>query len=140
MKSQFAGIVKVKKQILNKTQMELSHARQRAYNIEKDILSLIDQISTIKTPKSGSFMLINQTHEQKRMLNVQKNGLEDELEGIQKQIFHLEEKYKNANKEYEKMNYLKTKEEEEFRKKEQKQEQTRLDEISIQLFARGVGS
>lgn len=140
MKSQFAGIVKVKKQILNKTQMELLHTRQKAYMIEKDILSLIDQITTIQTPKSGSFMLINQTHEQKRMLNVQKVGLEDELEGVQKQILYLEEKYKNANKEYEKMNYLKTKEEEEFRKKEQKQEQMRLDEISIQLFARGLES
>lgn len=138
MKSQFEGIVKVKKQLLDTAQMNLLQARQKAQNLEANILQIVSDIATIQTPTSGNFSLIAQVNEKKRILNVHKNQLTKELEGAKKLINHLENVYKHANKEFEKMNYLKTKEEEEFYKQAQKKEQLRLDEISIQLFARGM--
>lgn len=138
MKSQFEGIVKVKKQLLDTAQMNLLQARQKAQNLETNILQIVSDIATIQTPTSGNFSLIAQVNEKKRILNVHKNQLTKELEGVKKLINHLENVYKHANKEFEKMNYLKTKEEEEFYKQAQKKEQLRLDEISIQLFARGM--
>lgn len=138
MKSQFEGIVKVKKQLLDTAQMNLLQARQKAQNLEANILQIVSDIATIQTPTSGNFSLIAQVNEKKRILNVHKNQLTKELEGAKKLIYHLENVYKHANKEFEKMNYLKTKEEEEFYKQAQKKEQLRLDEISIQLFARGM--
>lgn len=136
MKSQFEGIVKVKKQLLDTAQMNLLQARQKAQNLEANILQIVSDIATIQTPKSGNFSLIAQMSEKKRILNVHKSQLAKNLEGINQLIKHLENEYKHANKEFEKMNYLKTKEEEEFYKQAQKKEQLRLDEISIQLFAR----
>lgn len=140
MKSQFDGIVKIKKQMLSVAQMNLLQARQKAQQLKRAILQVSQDITTIQIPKSGSFSLITQANEKKRILNIHKNQLASELEVINDLVTHLEQEYKKANKEFEKMKYLKTKEEEEYYKKEQKKEQIRLDEISIQLFARRMGS
>lgn len=136
MKSQFDGIVKVKKQLLDVAQMELLRARQKTMLIKGKISHITEEINHLQTPKSGSFSLVGQVREKMRLLTLNKEDLKRELKQAEMLVLESQELYTRANKEYEKMKYLQEKEREEFFKKLQKKEQIMLDEISIQLFAR----
>ncbi|WP_458700168.1 flagellar export protein FliJ [Sulfurospirillum sp. 1307] len=134
MKSKFTPIVKVKKQMMDRVETLLAKARYKEQNISKKLSFTCKQIEETKVPKEGSISLMLQFRENLKILRDEKSNLSRELEISQNEIKQLQDKYKRARMEYEKMKYLEKRDFEEWMKKIKKQEQLDLDEVSTMLF------
>lgn len=135
MKSRFDGIVKVKKQQLDLAQTALTRARNRANELSKQINFALEEILKVKMPTNGTFAEVSQTKQILDMARRQKKALEDELSQAKIKISNCQKAYEEANKELEKMVYLKDNEIAEKLKAIKKKEQLEMDEIALQLFA-----
>lgn len=136
MKTQFDGIVKVKKQELDQAEMTLMREREKVRILEDKVAKVFDDILSLEMPQKGTFAQIQQRRQVLDMARAQKNFLDREIESVKEQIRHCQKLYQYANKEFEKMSYLKEQEIAEKMKIIQKQQQKDLDEIALQLFAR----
>lgn len=133
--TKFTQIVKIKKQALEKIEINLTKSRNKLSMLKNELNDLLDQISNHKFPKKGSSIEINSNLAIIKIYNDQKNDLSEKINLTNKEIMHFEHLYKNAYLDYEKIKYL---EEEEIKKiilKAKKQEQLMLDEIATQRFA-----
>lgn len=136
MKTRFDSIVKVKKQKLDQAQMALLKQRDKQRVLEERIKRLNEDIISVKIPKKGSFMQMQHNRQMLSILRRQKEILANELVIVMQNVAHCQKLYEFANKEYEKMLYLKDEEIANKIKKMQKQAQKDIDEIAVQLFAR----
>lgn len=136
MKTRFDGIVKVKKQQLDQAEMTLLKAREKVRLIKEKISKLREDILSLKEPKSGNFMQMQQIRQMLNMLRKQNDLLINELHVAKQNVQNYQKLYEFANKEYEKILYLKDQEIASIIKKQEKRQQKELDEIAVQLFAR----
>lgn len=136
MKTRFDGIVQVKKQQLDQAEMTLLRARDKVRLIKEKIAKLKEDILSVKEPKKGNFMQMQQIRQMLNVLRKQNDLLTNELHVANKDVQNYQKLYEFANKEHEKMVYLKDEEIATIIKKREKKEQKELDEIAVQLFAR----
>ncbi len=139
MKSQFDGIVKVKKQELDKVEMLLLKARNRVKELEKLVQDAYDEILKAPMPTSGTIAQLSQSKELLSRARAKKELLDEQVSLAWQEIEKTQDMYNHALKEIEKMSYLQGQEIAKKLRERQKQEQKDLDEISVQLFARENG-
>ncbi len=136
MSSIYSKISKINKQKLDKVESELYVIRQVISKIEDEIRDIYKYIDSLIIPQNGDIKLLSSFQESRRMLNVQKDMLTNDLQAKRLELSKKQQEYKEAKLEHEKIKYL---EEEEIAKrleKLKKDEAKELDEISNQLFKR----
>lgn len=135
MKSKFDGIVKVKKQELDHAEMVLIKAKERVRRIEEMIEVVFKDILSLQMPTNGTYKQMQERRQTLEMIRRHKELLDFELLDTKQKVAKCQETYEIANREFEKMNYLKDEEIAQKIKAMQKQEQKDMDEIALQLFA-----
>ena len=135
MKSKFTSVVRVKKQEMDKVEAKLVVARLNVRSAEENLALLRARLDEFSLPKSGNIDELRQNLELINIARQELRACKERLEIAKKEVLHYENKYKNANLEYEKMRYL---EKEEFKreiKRIQKAEALALDEFAVMKFA-----
>lgn len=137
MKSKFADVAKVRKRALDHAELALLEAR----NLERSLTLLLEEVFqeliSIQMPQKGGISLLQQVGTTKMILQRQRKDLEGQLASAQQRVGQMQEAYKRANLEFEKIKYLEEQEFEAYLKKLKQKEQSELDEVALQLFASG---
>lgn len=135
MKSKFNAVIKVKKQQLDKAQINLNAALQRQKENEK-LLGLAREellnLSTLKGQISSEELRANVFME-----GVAREALaraKEKVELSHKEVNHYQFLYKKAHLDYEKIKYLQSEELKAMQKAMQKAEEKFLDELAISRF------
>ena len=136
MHSQFSKIAKIRQQACDSIEKELAKASTKEQAIQQQIALLYDEVNALEMPKQAPAWVLVSLMEQKRCFFHYKQQLEDELKELQSHILILQEAYKKARIEYEKIHYLEEQAFQSMLDKLKKEEQQGLDEMSTQLFAR----
>lgn len=133
--TKFSQILKVKKQALEKIEIDLTKSRNKLAMLKNNLSDLLFQISSHEFPKKGNSVELRTNLAILQAYKNEKDVLNEKINLTNKDIIHFEHLYKKAYLEYEKIKYL---EEEEIKKsiaKAKKQEQIMLDELATQRFA-----
>lgn len=138
MKSQFSKIAKIRKQKREVVEKELLKSKNKEKMLLHKIASFYEQIHSISFPSEGTVSMLSLIAEQKKILGRDKKSCEQELLSVQNEIRILQEAYKKAHIEYEKIHYLEEQELQAMIAKLKRQEQLDLDEVSTQLFANQI--
>lgn len=140
MKSQFSKIAKIRKQKRDAIEKELLKSQNHEKRLMYKIASIYEEIVSIKLPQNGAVSLLTMVGEQKRVLNRDKKQSEYELQMAKSHTQKLQDEYKRAHIEYEKIKYLEEQELQALMNKIKQQEQLDLDEVSTMLFANKKGN
>ena len=133
-KSKFTPIAKVRKQQRDMVETRLAKARFEKHEIEQELMSTCKEIDETKNPTSGGISLMNMVRERLAIIRKEKDTLEESLLIKETEIQQLQEKYKRAHIEYEKIKYLEEQDFQEWMEKIKKDENLEMDEISNILF------
>ena len=134
MKSKFTSIVKVRKQQMDRIETLLAKARFKKSELKKKLALTCKDIENTEVPVSGSISVMNMFREKLDILRKEKLRLDEGLLVKKAEVKQLQDKYKRAHIEHEKIKYLEKQDFEEWMSKIKKQEQLDLDEISNMLF------
>lgn len=134
MNSKFTSIVKVRKQQMDKVETFLAKARFQKVELEEKIALTCTEINNTEVPSSGSISLMVGFREKLDILRKEKDRFSAELLVKTNEVNQLQDKYKRAHIEHEKIKYLENQDFEEWLEKIKKQEQSDMDEISNMLF------
>ena len=135
MRSKFTSIVKVRKQQMDKIETLLAKARLKKSELKKQLALTRQDIENTAVPTSGTISKMRIFREKLDMLRNEKLKLDESLLVQKAEVKQLQEEYKKAHIEYEKIKYLEEQDYEEWMQKLKKQEQRDLDEVSNMLFA-----
>ena len=136
MKTKFTSILKVKDLEVKKVENEISKKQNEKRVLEKKLALSLQEITQVKTPTIGTIFQMQSSQFQINTLrSIQKLILQD-IEDINQNIKLLEQKYKEAMLEYEKINHLHSLAVEKVVKELKRQESKDMDEIANQLFTR----
>lgn len=136
MKTKFTSILKVKDLEVTKVENEISKKRNEKRVLEKRLALSLEEITQVKTPTTGTIFQMQSSQFQINTLRSTQKIILQDIENINQNIKLLEQKYKEAMLEYEKVNHLHSIEVEEVLKERKKQEAKDMDEIANQLFTR----
>ena len=134
MRSKFTSIVKVRKQQMDKIETLLIKARLKKSELKKQLAFTRQDIENTTVPTSGTISKMTIFREKLDILRAEKQRLDEDLLAQKAEVKQLQEQYKKAHMEYEKIKYLQEQEYEEWMQKIKKQEQRDLDEVSNMLF------
>jgi flagellar export protein FliJ len=137
MKGKFGAIAKVKKQLLDRREIQLLEARTKAQKIQGEIEAVQATLNAQKVPQKGTYASLLHVKAVAERLGQQKQYLLEDKDAAQAQANECLYHYKEARKEFEKMKYLEEKEYSQWLKMLKKQEQLHLDEVALQLYAQG---
>jgi len=132
--SKFTPIAKVRKQQRDMVETHLARARFEKKELKSEFSSTCKEIDETKIPTSGDISLMNMTRERLAIIRKAKNALSEKLYIKKEEIKQLQESYKRANIEFEKIKYLEEQDFQEWMEKIKKEEQLDMDEISNMLF------
>lgn len=131
MKTKYSPVLKIKEQKVNDIEMKLFNVRATKSNLELELESIETRLNSEEFPKSGSYadlQIALAIHE----------GTKDELTRIKEkialvsnQIFQLENAYKEAFKDKEKIKYLHDNEVKNAIKRLEHKSQSELDELAV---------
>ena len=136
MKSKYSPVLKVKKQELDKAELDLSKARQRQRENEEALQRANAEYLCINLPQKGDVMLLKQSLEFKQIAKDMKDFAEEKVRLSSQEINHYQHLYKKAHLAFEKIKYLETEEFKEYEEKMQKAEKRMLDEIAVSRYFR----
>ncbi|TQR31881.1 hypothetical protein DMB92_05730 [Campylobacter sp. MIT 99-7217] len=131
MKSKYDSVLKVRKQQLDKAELNLNQARARQIAHEEAFKLANLEYLSMSLPQNGDVHLLRQGLQ---MLDVARNTKElakEKLELSNKEMSHYQNLYKQASLEYEKIKYLKTEEIKKIKDELKKMEEKFIDEIAI---------
>jgi flagellar biosynthesis chaperone FliJ len=140
MDNKFSQIVKVRKQQMDKIETLLIQTRFKKQEIEQKIDSLYEEINNSQTPQNGSVSLICLFHENLKVLRREKDDYTDALIFLQERITQLQNEYKKAHLEFEKIKYLEEQEVYKQIQKRKKEEKMNMDEIATLLYSNKKGA
>ena len=131
MKSKFAPIVRLKKEVLEGAQSELALINREIHAIEQEITDQKASLMMLSTPSMGDFSLFRQhqlfTTRMRAMIEETKQKLIAKFQEQNEAQFHLNE----VLQEFEKFKYLEAEEEKAHLEYLKKQEAQFLDEVAI---------
>lgn len=134
MKTKFSELLKVKKQKLSEVERALAQKRhERAQLVEQSAL-IRSRIETFSPPKSGDYRQMRMALHSREYLFKEKERNANMIKYYDQEIAALQQLYKEANIDYEKINHLHTLEVEQRLKERMRQEAKDMDEIAGQLF------
>lgn len=136
MKSKYSSVVKVKKQELDRAEIDLSKAKQRQRANEEALQRANEEYLSLSLPEQGSVLLLRQGLEFREIARGMKEFAKEKVKLSEQEMNHYQHLYKKAHLAYEKIKYLETEELKEFEEKLRKAEEKTLDEIAISKYFR----
>lgn len=136
MKTKFDPILQIKQQQLDQALAVLMKLKQKSLQIKNTIDELFSMIENTTMPQGGDFAVFAQQKHMLQILKEQKSIFEKELEDTQMKIAQTQRLCEHANKELEKIAYLKQEEIKQKMTAIKKQQQKDLDEIALLLYGR----
>lgn len=134
MNSKFTSIIKVRKQQMDRIETLLSKARFKKSELEQKLTLAIKDIEDTKVPTSGNISVMTCFRERLDILRREKVKISQNILVKTDEVNQLQDKYKRAHIEHEKIKYLEKQEFDEWLEKIKRQEQLDMDEISNMLF------
>ena len=131
MTSQFAPLVRLKKEQLEAVRRQLSEAHQRIQKLEGELRNLEAELLNLKLPASGNMKLFSQHQAYRQACHDQIILKKDAIYYALQQAHEIEAKLKKAHIEFEKFNYLKVEDEKAYAAQMKKEEALHLDEVAI---------
>lgn len=136
MKSKFSSILKVKKRSLDLARSRLLKSKN-ALNLAQENFDLArNSLVSINMPLKGDSKNIALSMMQSRSCRDELNRAKERLDIAQKELMHFEHLYKQANLEFERINYLHEQEVKMALKAIEKSQANLLDEFGVMAFAR----
>lgn len=136
MKSKYSPVLKIKEQKVNDIEIRLFNARASKSSLENSLNELKNSANSQEFPKSGNWADL-------QLVIAINESRKDEIEMIKEkialtnnQIYQLENAYKEAYKDKEKIKFLHSTEIENTIKKLAHKSQTELDELAVMGFFR----
>lgn len=136
MKSKYSPVLKIKEQKVNDIEIRLFNARASKSSLENSLHELKNSANSQEFPKSGNWADL-------QLVIAINESRKDEIEMIKEkialtnnQIYQLENAYKEAYKDKEKIKFLHSTEIENTIKKLAHKSQTELDELAVMGFFR----
>lgn len=136
MKSKYSPVLKIKEQKVNDIEIRLFNARASKSSLENSLNELKNSAKNQEFPKSGNWADL-------QLVIAINESRKDEIEMIKEkialtnnQIYQLENAYKEAYKDKEKIKFLHSTEIENTIKKLAHKSQTELDELAVMGFFR----
>jgi predicted nuclease with TOPRIM domain len=119
---------------MDKIETLLAKARFQKSELEKKLALTSNEIENTEVPLSGSISVMVGFRERLDILRKEKARFDEMLSIKINEVNQLQDKYKRAHMEYEKIKYLENQDFEEWIEKIKRQEQLDMDEISNMLF------
>ena len=136
MKTKFDGVVKVKKQQVERIENDIRKINKSILELNREIEELKDSLLLFTLPKTGTFSKIKQIKESQNIIKNQIQNLENQIVILQNRKNELLNELKKANIDYEKMKYLQNEEIKKALKELKLKESREMDEIAILLRKR----
>ncbi len=136
MKTKFDGVVKVKKQQVERIENDIRKINKSILELNREIEELKDSLLLFTLPKTGTFNKIKQIKESQNIIKNQIQNLENQIVILQNRKNELLNELKKANIDYEKMKYLQNEEIKKALKELKLKESREIDEIAILLRKR----
>jgi len=136
MKTKFDGVVKVKKQQVERIENDIRKINKSILELNREIEELKDSLLLFTLPKTGTFNKIKQIKESQNIIKNQIQNLENQIVILQNRKNELLNELKKANIDYEKMKYLQNEEIKKALKELKLKESREMDEIAILLRKR----
>ncbi|MEA1918424.1 MAG: flagellar FliJ family protein [Campylobacterota bacterium] len=134
MKTRFTPLVKMKQNILNKCERDLSQANEDKKNAKSALDAAYLQLQETRSLTQGT---VNQMLQERAILEIQRNVIDEKrawLNFASNQVVAFQKKYKELSVEYEKYRYLEAQEIKTIVKKRTKLETKELDESALLSF------
>lgn len=134
MKTRFSALVSVKKNRVQKSEIDFQTTMKNLQSAENALKDSYDELENITTPNHGSMALYRASQE---LFQAQRDVIEQKQEWkdfAQKELEKAQERLKQDMIEYEKFKYLESKEIEKILKKIEQKEAKDLDEIALMTF------
>ncbi len=138
MKTKFSEILKVKKQKVSEIEQQLAAKRFEKEALVAQSFEISAEIGAQELPKEGSFAAVQTAYRGRAYLYAEKERVENMIQYLDDEIEQLQNAYKAANIEYEKIKYLHENEKQKKIAAMMQAESKRMDEIAGQLFGRKV--
>ena len=136
MKTKFDGVVKIKKQQVERIENDIRKINKSILELNREIEELKDSLLLFTLPKTGTFNKIKQIKESQNIIKNQIQNLENQIVILQNRKNELLNELKKANIDYEKMKYLQNEEIKKALKELKLKESREMDEIAILLRKR----
>jgi flagellar export protein FliJ len=134
MKTRFTSLVKMKKDMMDKSERELQQANHLLSTAQQILHHAYEELKSLTSPTSGE---ITQFVQARQMLEAQRNVVAQEQEKVaiaESEVLKAKMALKDAMMEYEKFKYLEAEQIKLAVEKKKKQQQRELDEIAVQNF------
>lgn len=135
MNTKFSPIIKVRKQNIDKIEVNLAKCRALRNELQESLKTATAALESYKFPKGGNANTIKISLEEQRLLREQKDSISEKLSLNQKEISHYEFQHKKAYIELEKIKYLHNEEIKKYIQAVKKLEASNLDEIAVQRYS-----
>lgn len=139
MKTPYSPLVDMRKTALNNHEHKIMQNNFSITQTQGQIDALNAEIATIRFPESGEYSAYKAISYTKNTLLLELDSLLTQLANLKAQAKALQEEYRVLNIEYEKMQYLETRERERRMAKIKKSHQRANDEMSILLYSKKGG-
>jgi flagellar biosynthesis chaperone FliJ len=134
MLKQYTAIAKVKRQLLDLKEAALLEARLRVGECEEALASIVNQINDLQVPQKGTYQELLHVKAIKEQLMRQKMYALEARDLAQNRANECLYHFNEAKREFEKVKYLQENAYSKALKHLQKQEQSNLDEVALQLY------
>ncbi|PAF41936.1 flagellar export protein FliJ [Helicobacter sp. 11S02596-1] len=134
MKTKFDSLLKLKKQAVDKSEVEIIKNNNLIASKYEELSEFIRELDAVCVPESGSFWDFKRVSEIKKMLVYQMDLLQEEISGLKNIEKKLREFYRLACIEYEKIKYLQENEIKKMVQHFKRLEGKNLDEVAMMLF------
>ena len=136
MKKEFSDLVKIKKEDLKDLETKIREKNIQKESILKEIKELQNEIDSSSLPSEEKMGILNLFKESIKKTREAINQKKSFLKNIDQELESLQESYKEASIEYEKIKYIDQLSTKRYKEKIQRKEQKDLDEISSLLYMR----
>lgn len=134
MKTKFDSLVKIKKQDLDKQEIEIAKCNNFISQKQAELCNIQADLLNLDVPKKGNYWDFRQMSESKKMFLIEIDEIQSEISNLKNHLKNLKDFYKVLSIEYEKIKYL---QENEIKKQIQdlkRIENKNFDEIGTMLF------
>lgn len=131
MKTKYSPVLKIKEQKVNDIEMKLFNMRANKSSLELELESIEAGLNSEEFPKSGSYADLKIALAIHESAKDELTRIKEKIALVSNQIFQLENAYKEAFKDKEKIKYLHDNEVKNAIKRLEHKSQSELDELAV---------
>lgn len=134
MKTKFDALLRIKKQDLDRCESQMIKNNNFIASRYQKLNSILQELSDVHMPQNGDFWDFKRVQEIKKCLVAEIDFIQDEISTLKNTSKSLQELYKQASIEHEKIKYLKENEVKKTLQTLKISESKEMDEVALMLF------